>query len=283
MKNLVSIIRFTKMTGAGNDFVVVDNLDEAYAHDWNSMAPKLCDRRYGVGADGLIVLEKSDIADVRMMYFNADGSYGGMCGNGGRCVASYMMEMRGTRDISIEALDYVYKATGEPERISLAMKDPKDFRKKVHLKLALGSIYASYLNTGSPHAVTFVEWLPENFKEHITHHGIKVLGREIRHDPAFFPEGTNVSFVSIIDEQTISVRTYERGVEDETLACGTGAVACAIISSLLYGVNAPVTVIPKSGSALKVSFKSNDNDPTGVILEGPVKKVFAGEYCFVAE
>jgi diaminopimelate epimerase len=271
------------MTGSGNDFVLIDNRDKGYAVEWDALAPKICDRRYGVGADGILVLEKSPAADIRMSYFNADGSYGGMCGNGGRCVASYLMAPSGNSILTIEALDYIYRAAGNSARVTLFMKDPAGIQTGVELRLRAGTISAQFVNTGSPHVVIFRDELPEQLKETLEKDGIERFGREIRQHPRFAPDGANVNFVTSIDASRIAVRTYERGVEGETMACGTGAVASAIMASLLRENVSPVFVIPRSGDALTVSFAKSGEAFSNVALEGAVQRVFTGEYSWIRE
>jgi len=271
------------MTGSGNDFVLIDNRDNGYAVEWNALAPKICDRRYGVGADGILVLEKSSAADIRMNYFNADGSYGGMCGNGGRCTASYLMESSRTSSLTIEVLDHIYSASGNSSLVTLFMKDPAGIQTGIELPLRAGTIVVQFVNTGSPHVVIFRDELPEQFREALEKDGIERLGREIRQHPRFEPEGANVNFVTSIDASRIAVRTYERGVEGETMACGTGAVASAVMASLLRANAPPVFVIPRSGDSLTVRFLRSGDSFSDVSLEGGVRRVFSGEYAWPPE
>jgi len=258
--------------------VLIDNRDNGYMVEWNALAPKICDRRYGVGADGVLVLEKSPAADIRMNYFNADGSYGGMCGNGGRCTASYLMDSSRTSSLTIEALDHIYRASGNPALVTLFMKDPVGIETGIELPLRAGPIVAHFVNTGSPHVVIFRDELPEQVREALEKDGIERLGREIRQHPRFEPDGANVNFVTSIDASRIAVRTYERGVEGETMACGTGAVASAVIAALLRMNAPPVFVIPRSGDSLTVSFVQSGESFSSVALEGGVRRVFSGEY-----
>ncbi len=273
------MIRFTKMTGAGNDFVLIDNRLSEYSYDWSALAPKICDRKFGVGADGLLVLAPSIKADFMMLYYNADGSYGGMCGNGGRCAAGFVMDEKKLIKITFEALDYIYEANILQEHIiQLLMKNASDIRTDIRIDALNTYIEMNFINTGSPHAVIFFDQLPDVLKSEISNEGIGRIGKEIRNHPLFKPEGTNVNFVSVTGSDTIAMRTYERGVEDETLACGTGSVASAIISSLKRGTLHPVNIITRSNKVLRVSFKIDGKSVTEVTLEGPAEKVFTGVY-----
>lgn len=264
------------MTGAGNDFILVDNRISEYTLDWVKLCPVLCDRRFGIGADGLIVLEGSSIASVKMLYFNADGSYGGMCGNGGRCAARFVMQNLDTDIITIESLDFIYNARHNGENISLRMKDPKDLKKNIRIKINSDTVILHYVDTGAPHAVAVIDELPENLKKQIDSGGISEIGKSIRFSNVFSPLGTNVDFIQIGKSQHIYMRTYERGVEGETLACGTGSVASAVISNFLYNLNSPIKVITRSNKELEVSFSVSDGIYTDVVLTGPAVQVFTG-------
>ncbi len=270
---------FTKMTGAGNDFVVIDNRSKKIKNR-SRVARILCDRHWGVGADGLLLIERSRSASYRMMYYNADGSYGGMCGNGGRCVAQYAALHRlAPRKHSFEALNHVYNVDVRKWEVVLTMKDPQDLR--LHKKLVLGSqtIDFSSADTGSPHVV-----IPtENLKHYCTsleNLDVPKLGREIRSHEDFKRSGTNVNFIEKQRANSLEIRTYERGVESETLACGTGSVASALIASRLWNMRSPITVIPKSGHALRVEFDEAVDRLSRVRLAGPAKVVFEGNVEF---
>lgn len=264
------LIQFTKMTGAGNDFVVIDNRSKQI-RDGSALALRLCDRRWGIGADGLLLLEPSSLADYRMMYFNADGSYGGMCGNGGRCIAAFAKD-RGlvSPQHSFEALDYVYKASVLGEVVELSMKDPADIRMNIVLPIAGKRHLCHFVDTGSPHVVVLLKR-----KGELEKFPVERMGRKIRNHKRFKPEGTNVNFVEIDDDKTLSIRTYERGVESETLACGTGSIAAGVIAYKSGRIRPPVRIKPRSGELLSVNFEDQ-----GVIrnvrLKGPARVVFKG-------
>ncbi|MBI5476236.1 MAG: diaminopimelate epimerase [Ignavibacteriales bacterium] len=266
-------IQFTKMTGAGNDFILIDNYNAIYTHDWQIIAPILCDRRYGVGADGLLIIEKSIVADFKMNYFNSDGSYGGMCGNGGRCVALFETERMNKSEIKFEALNHIYTASLYSNSIKLQMANPHSIilnQKIIGLK-EFDILYHS-INTGSPHLVIFNKDFPVMNVELIS------LGKELRHYHRFKPSGTNVNFVTINNDRSIFIRTYERGVEAETFACGTGSIAAAIIYSILYSAKPPINVYTKNQEILTVDFDRDGEDLRNVSLTGPAKEVFKGEF-----
>lgn len=269
---------FIKMTGAGNDFVLIDNRSSGLNLHWQSVAPVLCNRRYGIGADGILVIESSSKADFRMNYFNADGSYGGMCGNGGRCAALFAMQDLHRKDVSFEALDHVYRSTRNATEVSLEMKQPSGFKSKINLEVLKRQILLSFIDTGAPHAIAFMDHLDQELTDMIHKSGIREIGRAVRRHAVFAPAGTNVDFVEIVDQRTISMRTYERGVEDETLACGTGAVACAVVSSLMRNVKSPVRINTRSGEVLTVYFTKHARTVRDVRLVGPARVVYTGRY-----
>ncbi len=264
------------MSGAGNDFVVIDNRSSRITKG-SVLARNLCDRRWGIGADGLLLLEKSRRGAYRMMYYNADGSYGGMCGNGARCIALYAVKKRiAPKNHSFEALNHLYHARVVSEsKVSLTMKDPIDLRVNFMLPIRGKRIKVSYVNTGSPHVVIPIRNLGGRGLS-LDALDVQSLGREIRHHKAFHPLGSNVNFIEMISSKKLKIRTYERGVEAETLACGTGSVASAIVGSKLFGMDPPITILPKSRSALVVDFERKNDLPALVTLKGPAKFVFQG-------
>ncbi len=251
------------MSGAGNDFIVIDttrstvNLPE-------SRIRSLCTRRTGIGADGLILIGPSDTSDFSMRYYNADGKPGSMCGNGGRCAAYFarLNDIAG-ETVSFEANGDRYNAwiTG-PEKVKLKMTVPGDYRNNFYAN----GFSCHFIDTGSPHTIIYTEGL-ETFN-------VDDAGRTIRSNSDLFPEGTNVNFLEITGPDTLNVRTFERGVEAETLACGTGAVAAAIMSYKLGKVSSKsVRVTVRSGDVLHVDFS---DDLQEVFLSGPAKIVYTG-------
>ena len=272
-------IDFVKMTGAGNDFVLIDNRTHFLQLYWKIYAPKFCDRRYGVGADGLIIIEQDTTAPFAMNYYNADGSYGGMCGNGGRCAALYMMDQEKVDEIYFHALDHVYYATRSyADSLQLSMKDPRCIRTNLIIDIHDSQLPIHFIDTGAPHAVFFVDDLPQSMQEYLNSNGINEIGRQVRFSGLFAPAGANVNFVSVLDNQGISLRTYERGVEDETLACGTGSVASALLSALVRGLRSPIVVHTRSKENLRVTFQLEGERLSDVKLEGPARIVFRGKF-----
>ncbi len=270
-------IKFTKMSGAGNDFVVIDNRVRTIA-DGHALARIICDRRWGVGADGLLLVEKSDTAAYRMMYYNADGSYGGMCGNGGRCIASFTVRAGiAQQEHFFEALDYLYKAEVHETVVTLHMKDPQNLKKNIVLPVDGKKIKSYFIDTGSPQVVIPIESVIKR-KPSLENLNVHGLGVKIRNHKKFSPAGTNVNFIQLIDDKRLKIRTYERGVESETLACGTGSVASAIVGNLLYGLKPPVEIIARSGSTLLVDFKKSGKHFSDVSLSGPAVVTFTGEF-----
>lgn len=269
-------LSFTKMSGAGNDFVVIDNR-AGFVRDGNELARRVCNRRWGIGADGLLLIEKSPVAAYKMMYYNADGSYGGMCGNGGRCISSYAAanSIAGTKH-SFEALDHIYKAVVHGANVTLTMRDPKDMRMNLVLRTGASPLKGHFVDTGSPHVVVPISTSATRYGK-FEEMPVTELGKKIRHHRLFEPEGTNVNFMQKDGSNALIMRTYERGVEAETLACGTGSIACAIIASRVWRMTPPITVIPPSGVKLVVDFKTNGLHYSNVRLTGEVKITFKGE------
>jgi diaminopimelate epimerase len=267
------LIPFAKASGAGNDFVLINNFESRYEVELARLARSLCARHTGIGADGLLVLEKSHKADFKMMYFNADGSYGGMCGNGGRCIALFasLLGIVGDR-CRIEALDYVYDAEIRGEGVRLKMKDPVNFRSGLVANAGGNSFQCYAVDTGAPHAVVFTDDL-ENLD--VVH-----VGRELRSHALFLPDGTNANFVKKVGKNRLEVRTYERGVEAETLACGTGSIASAVVASMVYGMAFPIDIVPRSGEVLRVHSLKDGKKITNVILEGPAAILFSGNVLY---
>jgi diaminopimelate epimerase len=267
-------IEFTKMTGAGNDFVVIDNRAKRIRAA-SKVARILCDRRWGIGADGLLLLEKSRVAPYKMMYYNADGSYGGMCGNGGRCIAWFAF----TKGIAgktheFEALDHAYAVKIRKNEVVLTMKDPRNLRIGDEIVLDSGKLRINSIDTGSSHVVVPVEDLPGDVS--LKDVDVLGIGRKLRFHSHFMPSGTNVNFVERVGGNAIRIRTYERGVEDETLACGTGSIASAIVGARLWNLKSPIKVIPKSKMPLMIAFSDKDGAIGRVQLAGPASVVYTG-------
>jgi diaminopimelate epimerase len=269
-------INFDKLEGAGNDFLLIDNRVYKISSTrlLKALVCKMCDRKLGIGADGLLVLERSRIADVRMRIINADGSEAEMCGNGARCFAyDFARKKKAWQNfsLSLETKAGIVKAQVLKDNVKINMTQPKGLKLDIPLKLNNRKIKVNFINTGVPHTVIFVQGL-ENID-------VKNLGQEIRNHREFAPAGTNVNFVEVLNRSSVRIRTFERGVENETLACGTGSVAAALITSIkMSGDINKVSVHTAGGEILKVSFNRCDRFFSDVWLEGRARLVYRGEY-----
>lgn len=268
----MSRIDFIKIVASGNDFVVIKKSPPCPAMSSNvqqSLAKKICDRKYGIGADGLLVLEKSKIADIKMRIFNPDGSEPKMCGNGARCVAALYPKSQ----VKIETKAGVVESKVNGENVKIKLTEVRGFKLNLPIKVNKRILHVNFINTGVPHTVIFVEGLDRI--------DVITLGRQIRYHRKFMPAGTNVDFVQIFNNNSIKMRTYERGVENETLACGTGAVAAALVVSSQLSVvrQNKINVQTKSGEILKVYFDKVKDEFKDVWLEGKAKIVYKGRWC----
>ncbi len=258
------------MQGAGNDFVLIDNRSRQVQLQPAQIAG-LCDRHKGVGADGVLLLVPcpSGKADWAWDFFNSDGSSAEMCGNGARCFARFVRRLTGGgAPLSFETRAGVISARFQGDIVTVTLTPPRDLRLRQQVPLSAGPTEIHSLDTGVPHAVLFV---PEADKAMV-----QPLGAEIRRHPHFAPRGTNVNFVQVLGPGHIRARTYERGVEGETLACGTGVTASALIAAELRGFPSPVRVQVQSGDTLEVSFDRNNGAFANVSLAGPAEFVFEG-------
>jgi diaminopimelate epimerase len=264
------VIDFSKMNGAGNDFVLIDNRSRQMQLQPAQIA-RLCDRHQGVGGDGVIVLVPcaSGKADWAWDFYNSDGSSAEMCGNGARCFARFVRRLTGANGpLSFETRAGVITARFQGDEVTVNLTPPKDLRLRQQVPLSIGPTEIHSLNTGVPHAVLFV---PDADKAMVL-----PLGAEVRSHPHFAPRGTNVNFVQVLGPGQIRVRTYERGVEGETLACGTGVTASALITAELRGFASPIKVQVQSGDMLEISFDRTNGAFTQVGLSGPAEFVFEG-------
>jgi diaminopimelate epimerase len=258
------------MNGAGNDFLLLDNRAGAIQLTRDQIV-RLCDRHRGVGADGIILLvpPSSSKADWAWDFYNSDGSMGEMCGNGARCFARFVQKCTGlARDFTFQTVAGVISASFDGRRVTVNLTAPEGLRLNEQLPLSSGAQTVHSLNTGVPHAVLFV---PDADKALLELHG-----PEIRRHPHYAPKGTNVNFVQVLGPSHIRVRTFERGVEGETLACGTGVTASALISSRVHHFNSPLKVQVQGGDQLEVSFQEVNGQFTNVRLTGPAEFVFEG-------
>ena len=254
-------MQFYKYQGTGNDFIIIDDRNQTFTLDTQAIA-QLCHRRFGIGADGLMLLQRADGYDFRMVYFNSDGTEGTMCGNGGRCLVRFASDLGIVSDKAhFIAVDGPHLAYITPSTISLQMQDVANIAQH-------DDDY--FTNTGSPHVVRYVQQV--QFTD------VKNIGAAIRYSESYQGQnGTNVNFVEKLDPQTLFVRTYERGVEDETYSCGTGVTAAALVSNTTKGMPSPIQ-IKTLGGELAVQFEGNSTDGyTQIFLIGPAKHVFTGE------
>ena len=261
--------RFTKMNGAGNDFILIDNRMGDVRLDRSQIA-QLCDRHRGIGADGILLLEKpGNRADFRMRYFNADGGEAEMCGNGARCFARFANKVAAAKEkISFETQAGIISAELKGDSVTLGMTEPTDLRLHLELAIAGENKTVHFVNSGVPHVVIPVP--------NIDDVDVRREGAAVRYHKIFSPSGTNVNFMEKRGAKKIAIRTYERGVEDETLACGTGIVASALIFGATEGCHGPITVLPRGGDELQVGFETVAGRFCNVTLTGPAQFVFEG-------
>lgn len=264
-------IPFYKMHGGGNDFVLIDHrarfIPEA---EQPGFARRVCHRQVGIGADGLILLEGSDQADFRWRFYNADGSEPEMCGNGGRCAARFaVMQGIAPETLAFETLAGIIHAEVTGRRVKLAMAGVGDFNMHQTIPLDETNVTGHFVRVGVPHLVVPVDDLEAA--------PVTEWGRLIRFHAMFQPAGANVNFVSFTGPRELSIRTYERGVEDETLACGTGSVAAALVGACLGKLDSPVAVQTRGGEILNVYFKPQAGACSEVYLEGDASVVYQGE------
>lgn len=253
-------LHFYKYQGTGNDFIMIDNRTLFFPKKDVTLISKLCDRRFGIGADGLILLEPSETADFKMVYYNADGNEGSMCGNGGRCLVAFASQLNVIKNkTTFDAVDGLHYATINNGIVSLKMID-------VHEIKLVNSDF--FLNTGSPHHI--------QFSENVAAINVKKVGAKIRNGAPYFEEGTNVNFAEKISKNGFKVRTFERGVEDETLACGTGVTAVAIAADSANKTTENTILFEVLGGNLEVSFEKDETRYTNVFLKGPAQFVFEG-------
>lgn len=264
-------IHFTKMSGSGNDFILIDHRSPFLREDeMKGFVRKVCRRKFSIGADGLILIEPSTKADFRWRFFNADGSEAEMCGNGGRCAARFAyIKGIAPAQLQFETLAGRISAQVDGKRVKLEMTKPHRVKIDERISIEGRELTLSSINTGVPHAVLFLK--------EIEGMDVVEMGRVIRFHPHYAPSGVNVNFVKVEGDSSLSVRTYERGVEDETLACGTGVVASALISAIKGFVKSPVSVRTRGGEVLTVHFELERDQIQRVFFEGEVHLIYEGE------
>lgn len=281
MKSII----FSKMTGAGNDFIVIDKNENPECVLSQNAIIKLCNRRTGIGADGVILIENSDELDFEMNYYNSDGSFGSLCGNGARCAIKFanFSGRCGKSSIRFKANTKVYSGEVlDDYQIKFNLNPPSKLKYNFKIKAFGQLVNASFADTGSPHIVVNINDMSENPKDpRLKFHDLNKfpviqIGKELRYASEFLPGGTNVNFI-LVEREKVYVRTYERGVEDETWACGTGAAAAALITYITQKLKPPITIVPKSSEELIVDFEVENNKVKNLSLTGPAKIVYTGQ------
>lgn len=253
-------LKFFKYQGAGNDFVMIDDRQQTFPIS-TKLINRLCDRHFGVGADGLILLQNDKEFDFKMVYFNSDGNESTMCGNGGRCIIRFANDLDVvSENMTFTAIDGLHHGIVDNNVIRLQMIDVDEVEDHDHYL---------FMNTGSPHHVEFVEKVDDV--------DVYNRGKEIRNGSPYFEKGSNVNFVEVMPDNNLRIRTYERGVENETLACGTGITAAAISAYVKNLVDKKSIEIKALGGDLSVNFEENNHKFVNVWLNGPAVKVFEGE------
>lgn len=266
-------IPFWKMSGSGNDFIMIDHRNPIIpAGEMKAFVSKVCRRGLSVGADGVILIEPSENADYKWHYYNADGGEVEMCGNGSRCVArfAYLQKIAPAKHtIETQAGMVQAEVLAPGDRVRVRLPDPSGLKLDLKIEIEGKTYPGHFINTGVPHVVYLVD--------DVETVDLTRLGRATRRHPLFAPRGTNANFVTVTGRQDLTIRTYERGVEDETLACGTGAIAAAMIATALGKTVPPVSLLTRGGIVLGVDFKKEGDLFKEVFLEGDARVVYKGE------
>ncbi|HEX9972917.1 MAG TPA: diaminopimelate epimerase [bacterium] len=259
-------LKFAKLSATGNDFILFDNRDGKFSGNEHEFFRQICQRRQGIGADGILLIGTSDRYHFSLTYYNSDGHIGEMCGNGARAAAYYSVNHKlSPAKAEFDVLGVAYQAIAEGDWVKLFMPPPVEIREMPGVIEEPGFQEGGYLNVGVPHYVLFVG--------DVAKIDVEKIGKKYRYHQAFQPWGTNVNFIEILNQSNLKIRTYERGVEQETLACGTGTISAAILAKLQKNAKLPVTVHAPGGD-LRVDF---DDDMTKILLEGQVKIVYYGQ------
>ena len=264
-------ITFFKMSGSGNDFIIVDNREKVVKNnDLPGFINRICRRKMSVGADGFILIETSDKADFKWRFFNSDGSKAEMCGNGARCAArfAYVNGIAG-KNLSFETEAGVVSGQVKDDRAKVKMPDPVELRLDYNIELKSGPVTVCSVNTGVPHVVVMNKTIEDI--------NVFDLGKEIRFHEAFAPTGANVNFICQQKQGHLAIRTYERGVENETLACGTGSIAAALITSCKANWQSPINLVTRSGESLTIYFKKNNCNFNNIYLEGDARIIYSAQ------
>lgn len=280
----MSEFNFYKLSGAGNDFILFDLKENKNLSLNENQIRKICDRRYGIGSDGVILINDIPDFNFEMIYYNADGSKGSLCGNGARCAIKYADFSGRLHNANAEFFCNKIKYSGQKlndDIFKFNLQDPTDKNENIQLEAGSYEMRAWFIDTGSPHVVINVDDIKSrdssvDGKISLEELPVLTLGREIRHHDQFAPGGANVNFVELTEDKVL-IRTYERGVENETLACGTGSVASAIFVNEFYNIPAPVKLITRGEDELIVDFTNNGQSVENVSLTGPAKIIFNGK------
>ncbi len=267
-------IPFFKMTGSGNDFIVIDNRRGIVPSDGcREFVRAACRRKLSAGADGVILIENDPECDFAWRFFNADGSEAEMCGNGARCAARFarLLGIAPYDALTFRTLAGKIRAFVDGVRVRVQMTIPQGYEPDIEVTAAERSVCVHFINTGVPHVVVFLD-----SPEALAQYDVFSVGRALRHHPRFAPAGTNANFVAVLDPTRLKIRTYERGVEDETLACGTGSIAAALIAAARGLVRPPVGVETQGGETLVIHFRHDAEGFRDVFLEGDARVVYEG-------
>ncbi len=262
---------FIKAEGAGNDFIIIDAVNLPAGMDLNKLVIEICHRKKAIGADGVMLYDKSETCDFKMRIFNPDGSEVEMCGNGARCMGLYAYTYKLNKDqMVMETLAGAIAIEINNGIPRLKLTGPKDTKLNFIISVDDQDMEVSFTDTGVPHVVCLVDGVNEVPLEQI--------GSKIRFNKEFSPAGTNVNFIEVVDEHNLKIRTYERGVEAETLACGTGSAAAAVVAAMLEKAKSPVNLITASGEILKVYFDLENTQCKNLYLEGACNLIYKGKY-----
>lgn len=278
-------VPFSKYEAAQNDFVMIDNRDRWFPEDFmKSFTQFVCHRRKGIGADGVIFIERSDKTDFKMLFFNPDGSFGSMCGNGGRCAILFalMHHISGTSNV-FEVLEQNYTGEITDKKIRLYFPEPKELTYNISLQLLDQSLTMHYAHVGAPHAVVCIEDILKPKYMSIEHVDVALFGKAVRYHKNFSPVGVNVNFLQIDKDNIVHIRTYEKGVEAETESCGTGTIASALIATRIKNLQSPVHLISHGGDHLQVGFINEHDRIKNIYIEGPAHFVYSGVISFDPE
>lgn len=283
----MELLNYTKMSGAGNTFIMLDGRELPADVNLAALAPVLCaDEQEHGGADGLIAVYPWEAGDFEMRYYNRDGSTGMMCGNGGRCAVQYASDLGLVADgssITFTNAGILYHAMLTSRGVKVFFPDPLSFRLGLRIDLLGESRLCHYADVGTPHAIIFIDELEDPALEHVSQLDLNLWGNTLRHHAVFAPEGANANFVEVKpDGSGILLRTYERGVEAETGACGTGAISSAIVAGRLRGLTPPLAVTTSSGRTLWIDFREEGDRVTGVSLEGDAEVGVSGQLLVVS-